>query len=141
MPSSVVKVGKNIIVKSTERPTGASTSQRMPLNRVPMYHLLQMVVPHIALGCHFCEDAFFSSEGWKKHNSQKHGETNRSEYVSEDAVEPGTYVPSSAAALPTDLILAEVKEEEKTAIEQAAGISSGVDLHMEPEFSEDIMEV
>ena len=87
------------------------------------------------MGCHFCEDAFFSSEGWKKHNSQKHRKTNRSEYIPEDAVEPGTYVPSSAAALPTDLILAEVKEEEKTAIEQAAWISSGVDLDVEPEFT------
>ena len=32
---------------------------------------------NIALGCHFCDDAFFSSEGWKKHNTQKHGKTNR----------------------------------------------------------------
>ena len=43
--------------------------------------------------------------------------------------------------MPTDLILAEVKEEEKTAIEQAAGISSGVDLDVEPDFTEEIMDV
>ena len=96
---------------------------------------------NIALGCHFCEDAFFSSEGWKKHNTQKHGKTNRNEFILEDAAEPGTYVPPSPVAMPTDLILAEVKEEEKTAIEQAAGISSGVDLDVEPGFTEEIMEV
>ena len=43
--------------------------------------------------------------------------------------------------MPTDLILAEVKEEEKTAIKQAAGISSSVDLDVEPDFTEEIMEV
>ena len=91
---------------------------------------------NIALGFHFCDDAFFSSEGWKKHNIQKHGKTSRNEFVPEDAVEPGTYVPPSPVAMPTDLILAEVKEEEKTAIEQAAGISSGADLDVEPDFTE-----
>ena len=84
---------------------------------------------------------FFSSEGWKKHNTQKHGKTNRNEFVPEDAADPGTYVPSSAAAIPTDLVLAEVKEEEQEAIEQAAGLSSGVDLDVEPEFMKDIMEI
>ena len=96
---------------------------------------------NIALGCHFCEDSFFSSEGWKKHNTQKHGKTNRNEFVPQDAVEPGTYVPPSATAIPTDAVLAEVKEEEKEAIEQAARLSSGVDLDVEPNFTADIMEV
>ena len=96
---------------------------------------------NIALGCHFCEDAFFSSEGWKKHNTQRHGKLNRNEFVPEDAVEPGTYAPPAATALPSDAVLAEVKEEEKEAIERAAGLSSGVDLDVEPDFIEDIMEI
>ena len=91
---------------------------------------------NIVLRCHFCDDAFFSSEGWKKHNTQKHGKTSRNEFVPEDAVQPGTYIPPSPVA-----ILAEVKEEEKTAIEQAAGILSGVDLDVEPDFTEEIMDV
>ena len=63
----------------------------------------------------------------KIHSFFKYGKTNRNEFVPEDAVEPGTYVPPAETAIPIDAILAKVKEEEKEAIEQAARLSSGVD--------------
>ena len=35
---------------------------------------------NISLGCYFCSESFFSSEGWKRHNSQRHGKS-KNEYV------------------------------------------------------------
>ena len=97
---------------------------------------------NISMGCHFCQESFFSAEGWKKHNFQKHGKA-KVEYVPEGTEEPGTYKtpPAGSILIPDDAELAEVKEEERTAIEEAAGLAQKEDLNVESEFSEDIMEI
>ena len=88
---------------------------------------------NISLGCHFCDEAFFSSEGWKKHNIQKHKKA-KHEFVPEDALDPGT-----AVKIPDQTELKEVKGEEAVAIERSIGITGNLDA--EPEFHESEIEV
>ena len=83
---------------------------------------------NISLGCHYCDKAFFSSEGWKKHNVQKHKKS-KDEFVPEGAVDPGT-----AAKIPDHIELEEVKAEEASAIEESIGLSGN--LNAEAEFEE-----
>ena len=81
-------------------------------------------------------ESFFSSEGWKRHNSQKHGKS-KNEFVPEGTEEPGTYkTPAAEILIPDDAELAEVKQEEQTAIEEAAGLSWKEDLDIESDFVE-----
>ena len=96
---------------------------------------------NISMGCHFCNESFFSSEGWKKHNYQKHGKA-KHEYVPEGTEEPGPYkAPAADILIPDDAELSEVKKEEQIAIEQAAGLAEKEDLNVETEFTEEVMVV
>ena len=88
---------------------------------------------NISLGCLFCDEAFFLSEGWKKHNIQKHKKA-KHEFVPEDALDPGTTV-----KIPDHTELEEVKGEEAVAIERSIGITGNLDA--EPEFHESKIEV
>ena len=92
------------------------------------------------MGCHYCNESFFSSEGWKKHNFQKHGKT-KSKCVPEATEEPGTYeVPAAQVLIPDNAELAEVKQEEQAAIEAAAGLAQKENLDVESDFVE-VMEI
>ena len=60
----------------------------------------------------------------------------------EGTQEPGTYKAAAASiVIPDDAELAEVKQEEKAAIEEAAGLAQKKNLDVESNFSVDIMEV
>ena len=96
---------------------------------------------NISMGCYFCNESFFSSEGWKKHNFQKHGK-NKTEYVPEGTKEPAPYkAPAASILIPDDAELSEVKQEEQIAIEQAAGLAQKENLNVESDFTEEIMEI
>ena len=97
---------------------------------------------NISLGCYFCSESFFSSEGWKRHNFQRHGKS-KNEYVPAGSEEPGTFqklnpLGSDPNILSEESILAEVKQEEKEAIEEAAGLSRQEDLDIESDFVEEM---
>ena len=96
---------------------------------------------NISMGCYFCNESFFSSEGWKKHNFQKHGKS-KMEYVPEGTEEPTPYkAPAASILIPNDAELTEVKQEEQAAIEQAAGLAEKENLNVESDFTEEIMEI
>ena len=99
---------------------------------------------NIAIGCHFCTEAFFTCEAWKSHNQKEHN-CAKNEYVPQGAEEPGIYKPSTSDVpeLPTDIELAAIKQEEEMAVAEAAGLAAQ-DLDVEPEVVEEddkIMEV
>ena len=96
---------------------------------------------NISVGCYFCNESFFSSEGWKKHNFQKHGKA-KMEYVPEGTEEPAPYqAPAADILIPDDAELSEVKQEEQAAIEEAAGLAQKENLNVESDFTEEIMEI
>ena len=97
---------------------------------------------NISLGCYFCSESFFSSEGWKRHNFQRHGKS-KNEYVPAGSEEPGTFekpnpLGSDPNILIEDSVLTEVKQEEKEAIEEAAGLSRKENLDIESDFVEEM---
>ena len=82
---------------------------------------------NVAIGCHHCDQCFFSSEGWKKHCVSVHN-LPKAQFVPVDAEDPGVYHPLQGIHS-----VEEVDEEEKTAILQASGLS-GQNLDIEPDF-------
>ena len=96
---------------------------------------------NIAIGCHFCTEAFFTYEAWKSHNQKEHN-CAKNEYVPQGAGEPGVYKAPTGDApeLPTEIELAAIKQEEELAIAEAAGLA-GQDLDVEPETIEEDTEI
>ena len=89
---------------------------------------------NIAIGCHHCEQCFFSSEGWKKHNVAIHS-LPKAQFIPLDADDPGVYQPLKDVSE-----VENVDEEEEKAILQAAGLKDQ-NLDIEPGFvSMDITE-
>ena len=89
---------------------------------------------NVALGCHYCDQMFFSLEGWKKHNITVHN-LPKAQFVPVDAEDPGVYQPLKDIQTVED-----IDEEEKEAVLQAVG-SKGQNLDIEPDFvSMDITE-
>ena len=89
---------------------------------------------NVALGCHFCDQVFFSSEGWKKHNVSVHN-LPKAQFVPLDAEDPGVYQPLKGVQS-----VEEINEEEEAAIREATGLKDQ-NLDIEPGFvSMDITE-
>ena len=82
---------------------------------------------NVALGCHHCDQMFFSSEGWKKHNVTVHN-LPKAQFVPVDAEDPGVYQPLQGVRSVKD-----IDEEEKAAVLQASGLA-GQNLDIEPDF-------
>ena len=83
---------------------------------------------NIAIGCHYCDQSFFSSEGWKKHCIAIHN-LPKAQFVPLDAEEPGVYQPLQGVSEAE-----QVDEEEQKAVLQAASLR-GQNLDIEPEFT------
>ena len=82
---------------------------------------------NVALGCHHCDQMFFSSEGWKKHNILVHN-LPKAQFVPVDAEDPGVYQPLRGVHSVED-----IDDEEKAAVLQASGLE-GQNLDIEPDF-------
>ena len=65
---------------------------------------------NIAIGCHHCDQCFFSSEGWKKHCVAVHN-LPKAQFVPLDAEEPGVYQPLQGVSE-----VVKVDEEEQQAV-------------------------
>ena len=96
---------------------------------------------NIAIGCHFCMEAFFTCEAWKSHNQKEHN-CAKNEYVPQGAQEPGVYKASAGDVpeLPSDIELAAIKQEEEMAVAEAVGLAAQ-DLDVEPEVVEEDIEI
>ena len=110
----------------------------------PSYDLrsnLDMVATHIrrdhlnvSIGCYYCDQSLFSSEGWKKHLGRYH-KKEKHDFVPIEMVET-----SEDLDFPDDAEIEEVKKEEAIAIEQLARLASATNLDVEPDFKE-VLEV
>ena len=85
---------------------------------------------NVSIGCYYCDQSFFSSEGSKKHLGWDHKKEKR-DFVPLEMVEP-----SEEVEFPDDSEISEVKREEAIAIEQSIGIASTTNLDIEPDFRE-----
>ena len=83
---------------------------------------------NIAIGCHHCNQCFFSSEGWKKHCVTIHN-LPKAQFVPLDEEEPEVYQPLQGVSE-----VEKVDEEEQQVVLQAAGLK-GQNLDIEPEFT------
>ena len=83
---------------------------------------------NVAIGCHHCDQCFFSSEGWKKHCVAVHN-LPKAQFVPLDAEEPGIYQPLQGVSE-----VEKVDEEEQRTVLQAAGLR-GQNLDIEPDFT------
>ena len=92
------------------------------------YHL------NVSISCYYCEQSFFSLEGWKKHLTRDH-KKKKCDFVPLEMANPEEDV-----EFPDDTELAEVKEEEAVAIEKSIGLVSTTNLDVEPDFQE-VLEV
>ena len=89
---------------------------------------------NVVLRCHYCDQSFFSSEGWKKHNVHVHN-LPKAQFVPLDAEDPGVYQP-----LKDVTEVENVEKEEEEAILRATGLQ-GQNLDVEAPFeSMDIVE-
>ena len=102
---------------------------------------LDTVVTHIrrdhlnvSIGCYYCDQSFFSSEGWKKHLGHDHKKEKR-DFIPLEMVET-----SKDLDFPDNSEIAEVKKEEAIAIEWSIGLASATNLDIEPDFQE-VLEV
>ena len=102
---------------------------------------LDMVATHIrrdhlnvSIGCYYCDQFFFSSEGWKKHLGCNH-KKEKHDFVPIKMVET-----TEDLDFPDNLEIEEVKKEEAVAIEQSIGLASTTNLDIEPDFRE-VLEV
>ena len=101
---------------------------------------LDTVVTHIrrdhlnvSIGCYYCNQSFFSSEGWKKHLVCDHKKEKR-DFVPLEMVE------SEDLEFPNNSEIEEVKKEEAVTIEQSIGLASATNLDIEPDLRE-VLEV
>ena len=90
---------------------------------------LDTVVTHISrdylnlsTGCYYCEQSFFSSEGWKKHLTHDH-KKEKCDFVPLEMV-----TPEEDIEFPDDTELVEVKEEEAAAIKKSIKLASANNL-------------
>ena len=85
---------------------------------------------NVSISCYYCDQSFFSSEGWKKHLWRDH-KKEKHDFVPLEMVEP-----SEEVEFPDDAEISEVKKEEAIAIERSVGITSTTNLDIELDFSE-----
>ena len=89
---------------------------------------------NVSIGCYYCNQSFFSSEGWKKHLGRDH-KKEKHDFVPLEMVET-----NEDLDFLDDSEIAEVKKEEAIAIEQSIGLASATNLDIEQDFQE-VLEV
>ena len=88
---------------------------------------------NIAIECHYCPKAYWSSDGWEKHCQNQHGNLPQ---VQETATKPETF----ENPLGENLEIEDIKAEEEDAIKQALQALASQDLSVEPAFVEVLVE-
>ena len=89
---------------------------------------------NVSIGCYYCDQSFFSSEGWKKHLGHDH-KKEKHDFVPIEMIKTTDDLDFQDAAE-----IKEVRKEEAIAIEQSAGLASATNLDIEPDFKE-VLEV
>ena len=89
---------------------------------------------NVSIGCYYCDQSFFSSEGWKKHLGRDH-KKEKHDFVPLEMAET-----NEDLDFPDDSEIEEVKKEEAVAIEWSIGLASATNLDIEPDFRE-VLEV